>query len=294
MGMMDPLALVGLPPLMQRTEGRPEIVVGLIDGPVDRDHGSLVRAKLSSVSLGDCSRDAAACQHGTFIAGILAARRETSVTGICPGCTLLIRPVFAAANAGSHLPAASPEALASALHDAMQGAARIINLSLSIANATARQSLEIRLILGDAARRGVLVIAAAGNEAVFANSPLLHHPWVIPVAGCKIDGRPSHFSNFTLSVGRRGVLAPSEHITSLSSGGGSATLSGTSAAVPFVTGTLSLIWSLFPSASGPEIWSALADAHRQRRGIVPPVLNAEATLNAMTIRRGASVDRRRQ
>lgn len=283
---MDPLDLVGLTPLMQRTEGRPEIVVGLIDGPVNQDHAGLGRAKFSNLvaPLGDCARGVTVCQHGTFTAGILAASRGADAPGICPGCTLLVRPLFSAANVQSPILTASPEALAVALHDAMVGGACIINLSLGVANATAKQFDDLRMVLGEAARRGVLVIAAAGNEAVFANSPLLHHPWVIPVAGCGTDGMPSHFSNFTLSVGRRGVLAPAERITSLNSAGGSATLSGTSAAVPFVTGALALIWSVLPSASGADIWAALSSAHRRRRGVVPPILNAEATFCAFMSR----------
>ena len=31
---MKPLELINLPALMERTEGRPEMVIGLIDGPV--------------------------------------------------------------------------------------------------------------------------------------------------------------------------------------------------------------------------------------------------------------------
>jgi hypothetical protein len=37
---MVPLDLVKLTPLMARTSGRPEVLVGLIDGPVARDHAA--------------------------------------------------------------------------------------------------------------------------------------------------------------------------------------------------------------------------------------------------------------
>ena len=45
----DPLALVGLPPLMQRTGGRSDITVALIDGPVMPHHPGLVAANIHAV-----------------------------------------------------------------------------------------------------------------------------------------------------------------------------------------------------------------------------------------------------
>jgi hypothetical protein len=40
---MGPLDLVNLTPLMERTSGRAEIKVGLIDGPVAMDHPDLAK-----------------------------------------------------------------------------------------------------------------------------------------------------------------------------------------------------------------------------------------------------------
>ena len=45
----DPLALVGLPLLMQRTGGRSDITVALIDGPVMPHHPGLVAANIHAV-----------------------------------------------------------------------------------------------------------------------------------------------------------------------------------------------------------------------------------------------------
>src|SRR6185437_15563196 len=67
--------LVGLSPLMARTVGRPEIPIGLIDGPVAVDHPDLAAENIREVpgklpaACGDAGH--AACAHGTFIAGIL-------------------------------------------------------------------------------------------------------------------------------------------------------------------------------------------------------------------------------
>jgi hypothetical protein len=43
------LDLVGLPRLMARTSGRPEILIGLIDGPVALDHPDLAAENIREV-----------------------------------------------------------------------------------------------------------------------------------------------------------------------------------------------------------------------------------------------------
>src|SRR5882724_6210577 len=76
---MTPLDLVTLTPLMDHTVGSREIVVGLIDGPVALSHPDLAGARIHEVPgglAGTCERaSSAACRHGTFVAGILAAAR---------------------------------------------------------------------------------------------------------------------------------------------------------------------------------------------------------------------------
>jgi len=131
------LELVGLPPLMARTSGRPEISIGLIDGPVALDHPDLAAENIREVpgKLPAACADAgdAACAHGTFIAGILHARRMSVAPAICPGCTLLVRPIFSQAPAkGEQMPSASATELAEAIVDVINAGARVINLSVAL------------------------------------------------------------------------------------------------------------------------------------------------------------------
>ncbi|MGH7792592.1 MAG: peptidase S8, partial [Thermodesulfobacteriota bacterium] len=91
---MNLLDLVKLTPLMELTSGRPEIIVGLIDGPVVMNHIGLSRENIREVPgtlAGTCAlASSTACKHGTFVAGILCAKRGSVAPAICPNCTLLV------------------------------------------------------------------------------------------------------------------------------------------------------------------------------------------------------------
>ena len=84
-------------------------------------------------------------------------------------------------------------------------------------------------------------------------------------------------SNLGGSIGRRGLRAPGDSITSLGAEGQARTLGGTSVAVPFVTGAMALLWSAFPSAGAARIKLAVTQPSTPRRpSLVPPLLDAEA------------------
>jgi subtilisin family serine protease len=276
---MTALDLVKLPQLMELTAGRSDIMVGLIDGPVAINHSDLAGDNIREVpgAAAACAQaSSAACLHGTFVAGILCAERGSAAPAICPNCTLLLRPVFAEPAPGNvELPSATPEELATAILECIEAGARILNLSLALMQSSAKAQLALVQALDHAARRGVLIVAAAGNQGTVSSTVITAHPWVIPVAACDLRGKPLNESNLGHSIGRRGLLAPGQQITSLGSEGEPLTLGGTSAAAPFVTGAIALVWSQFPAASGAEL--RLAFMHAQACGrttVTPPLLNA--------------------
>ncbi|MDQ1471080.1 MAG: hypothetical protein QOJ99_2560 [Bryobacterales bacterium] len=279
---MDPLNLVRLAALMERTSGRPEVSIGLIDGPVVTRHPDLTGENLREVpgtNGAACAQTrSAACLHGTFVAGILSAKRNSSAPAICPGCTLLIRPVFAESTSGTEqTPSASPQELADAIVGCIDSGARIINLSLGLGQPSTKGEQELEQALNQAVGRNVLVVAAAGNQGTLGSSAITRHPWVIPVAACDFRGRPMNDSNLGSSIGRRGLSAPGDGITSLGADGRSLTLGGTSVAVPFVTGTIALLWSEFPYATSAQVKLAVTQALTTRRAsVVPPLLDAAA------------------
>jgi subtilisin family serine protease len=282
------LDLVGLSLLMARTSGRPEISIGLIDGPVVLDHPDLTAENIREVpgKIPAACADAsdAACAHGTFIAGILVARRTSVAPAICPGCNLLVRPIFSQAPAnGEQMPSASAGELADAIIDVINAGARVINLSVALQGPSSGGGGSLQQALDFALRRGVVVVAAAGNQGTVGGSVITRHAWVIPVVAYDLRGRPMDLSNLGASIGRCGLGAPGEAVTSLGATAAPLTLGGTSAATPFVSGAVALTWSEFPGASAAEVKSAVTQAAAPRRtAIVPPLLNAWASYQAMS------------
>ena len=285
---MDHLDLIKLRALMERTGGRPEVKIGFIDGPVFTRHPDLVGGLFREISGGDaaaCTQaDSAACLHGTFVAGILSARRGSAAPAICPDCALLIRPVFTEAASGrGHMPSTTPIQLAAAIIETINAGARVINLSLGLAEPSTQGEQALEEALDHAVRRGVIVVAAAGNQGSLGSSAITRHPWVIPVVACDPRGRPRNESNLGSSIGRRGLSAPGDGITSLGSQGRPLTLGGTSAAAPFVTGAIALLWSEFLDAPAAQIKLAVTQASVPRRaGVVPPLLDATAAYHHLS------------
>lgn len=275
------MRLANLIPLLEQSEGRAEIQIGLIDGPVDLLHpgfGNSIRDLTASAD--GCAVPAGvACQHGTFVAGLLAARRDVNPQGLCPGCSLVVRPIFPEGTSAT----ATLGDVAAALAELIATGVRVVNLSAAPSTPTAFEEREFQQVLDEAAQRGVLVVAAAGNQAAIGGWTLTRHPAVITVMACDSIGRPFALSNLSLTGGRRGVLAPGVDIVGLSPGGGTRTLSGTSAATPFVAATVALLWSLIPEASATAIRNAVVFRKDGRATLIPPLLDGGNALKKLSI-----------
>lgn len=271
---------IALTPLMRVTSGRADVRIGLIDGPVAINHPGLASEHVREIPgnrSGACSQaNGAACLHGTFVAGILSAKRGSVAPAICPDCTLLVRPIFADATpANGEMPSATPEELAQAILDCIGAGARVLNVSAALAQPSIKNDQALEEALDQAARRGVLVVVAAGNQGTLGSTAITRHPWVIPVVAHDHQGRLMDQSNLGGSIGRRGLGAPGDRITSLGADGKMLTSGGTSAAAPFVTGAIALLWSVFPQATTMHMKLAITQAYSRRRpAVVPPRLDA--------------------
>ena len=92
------------------------------------------------------------------------------------------------------MPSATQGELAEAIGDCIDAGARVVNLSLALAQPSSRGERALEEALTRAVKRGVIVVAAAGNQSALGSSAITRHPWVIPVAACDGRGRPMNLS----------------------------------------------------------------------------------------------------
>src|SRR4029077_16237631 len=214
------------------------------------------------------------------------AKRSSAAPAICPGCSLLVRSIFPEAKSGNwDMPSATPQEVASAIVETINAGARVLNLSAALVHPSSKGERDLQSALDYAEQRGVIMIAAAGNQGEIGSSVITRHPWVIPVAGCDLQGRPMGESNLGSSIGKHGLLAPGEAITSLGAEGEPITLGGSSAAAPFVTGAVALLWSEFPEAGAAELKLAITRCNRQPRHTIVPLLLDAWAANSFPIHR---------
>jgi subtilisin family serine protease len=192
---MSPLDLAGLTALMERTGGKPEVVVGLVDGPIAMNHPDLTGDSIREVPgkmSGTCAKtNSAACLHGTFVAGILCAKRDSAAPALCPNCTLLAYPIFAeTASGNAQMP--SPRLRTSRQQSScIEAGVRILNLSLALTRASSKGERALGEALDHAARRGVLIVAAAGNQGTIGGTVITGHPWLSLSPRAIYEGNPS-------------------------------------------------------------------------------------------------------
>ena len=142
--------------------------------------------------------------------------------------TITATEILAETTTGSEqMPSATPQELAAAIIECIDAGARVINLSLALAQPSTKGEQALEQALNQAVRRSVMVVAAAGNQGALGSSSITRHPWVIPVVACDLRGRPMNESNLGRSIGRQGLTAPGDAITSLSAEGRPLTLGGT-------------------------------------------------------------------
>ena len=239
------MPISGLKELQSETLGSPEVLVAVLDGPVDLSHPCFAGADLKqfpTLVSGKVTQGLAA-QHGTHVASIIFGQHESEVQGIAPKCRGVIVPVFADEPDGRLAPCSQID-LARAITQAVEAGANIINIS----GGQLAASGEADGLLENAVRlcreQGVLIIAAAGNEGC----ECLHVPAalesVLAVGAMDNEGRPVSASNWGQTYQSQGILALGDNILGAVPGGGTVRRSGTSFAAPIVSGIAALLLSM--------------------------------------------------
>jgi subtilisin family serine protease len=191
--------------------------------------------------------------HGTHVAGIVAALKDNGIggAGVAPEAKIMAVKVLDATMSGT------TDTLASGIRYAVDAGAKILSASINTDTSTYALKSAVRY----AGEHGAIVVASAGNNGrnidvlqSYPASLTLTDSAVLSVAATSADGRLWQQSNTGLLTVN--LAAPGDHIVSTTNGSAYQSRTGTSAAAPFVSGSLALL-----SAARPDLpMSALREA----------------------------------
>jgi thermitase len=215
----------------QTKSGGPEVLIAVLDTGIDTKHEDLAGKVVKSVSFTKSATASDALGHGTHIAGIIAATANNGIgiAGFAPNARLL--NVKIADDNGM----VWPSTIAEGIIWAVDNGARIINMSLAVPSST--PALEEAVAY--ASSKGVVLIAAAGNNIKSIPVYPAYYSNVIAVAATDSDGRLWAESNNGDWVD---VYAPGVEIFSTNPGNSYSYLSGTSMATAYATAAAALMF----------------------------------------------------
>ncbi|MEM1177888.1 MAG: S8 family serine peptidase [Acidobacteriota bacterium] len=169
--------------------------------------------------------------HGTMVAGLIRLS--------APAAKIMPLEAFDDGGVGH------PFDIVRAIDYAVDNGADIINMSFSISEATP----ELLEALRRARRKGVMTVAAAGNDGATTQIFPAGYDPTIGVAATDLGDELTEFSNYGLS--NAALTAPGSGVVTLFPGGLYATGWGTSFSTPLVAGTLALIRNYYSSYNAP-------------------------------------------
>lgn len=217
--------------------GSISVTIAILDSGVDLGHEDLtgrIVAGYDFVNNDSVPQDDFG--HGTHVAGIAAAsgNNGVGVAGVSWGARIMPLKVLDRFGGGSYANVA-----AGILWAADHGA-QVINLSLG----GAAPSVTLQDAVLYAYNKGILLVAASGNNGGAQVLYPARYPEVMAVGATNFTNQPSSISNYGPEVD---VAAPGENIYSLWPGG-YFTQSGTSMSAPFVSGLAAILFSFTSNA----------------------------------------------
>ena len=197
-------------------------------------------------------------QHGTHVAGIIAAERGNNlgIDGIAEPVKIMV--IRAVPNGDER-----DKDVANAIYYAVDNGANIINMSFGKAYSPQKEAVDAAVKY--AAEKGVLLVHAAGNDAKdidvegnfptkrFLGSKKVANNWL--EVGASAWGGPTNFVGSFSNFGRKtvDVFAPGVDIYSTTPGNEYESLSGTSMAAPVTSGVAALIMAYYPDLSAKQV-----------------------------------------
>ena len=222
------------------------ITVAVLDTGVDPGSG-LAREKVTRIKLAgtEASEGGDYEGHGTAVASLIAGCIP-GVEGIAPACSILSVKVLSENGVGDAF------TLARGIVEAVNSGVRIINLCLG----TYGNSFILKNAVDFAIQKDVAIVAATGNDAVEGVVYPARYDGVMAVSAVDARGRHLYFANRGAEVD---LTAPGLGVNAAWPGERIVTFSGTSAAVPFVSGAMAALLSENPEMSAADAADILCD-----------------------------------
>lgn len=224
-----------------KTRGSADVIVAVIDNGIDSSHPELKTQIFRPYDTVKDSSTIAVGEHGTHVAGIIAGSIDNGIggSGIAPTAKIMPINVFDGELAYT-------SEIIQGIYRAVAQGADIINLSLG----GYAYSSSFNDAIQAAHKKGVLIVAAAGNENIGTPYYPASYANVISVASTTAFDKVSSFSNFGKNID---IAAPGTSIHSTLPKGTYGLMSGTSMASPMVSGVAALIKANEPALNNIEI-----------------------------------------
>jgi thermitase len=246
----------------QITTGNPEVIVAVVDTGVDATHPELKDRLVDGYDfVNNDSTPEDNVGHGTFVSSIIAAdgNNDEGMSGLAPNVKIMPLKVLDRRGSGSNT------AIARAIRFAADNGAKVINLSLGspYSSSTARSAINY------AVGKGVIVVAASGNEARERNP--VNYPAaysnVISVGATGTNDRIASFSSYNNAVD---IVAPGVNILGARSstnnmcraisGTDYCASSGTSFSAPYVAAAAAMVISVNPDLTPTQVQQVLEES----------------------------------
>ncbi|MBM3267286.1 MAG: S8 family serine peptidase [Candidatus Sericytochromatia bacterium] len=260
------------PAAWAKATGKSGVLVAVVDTGVDYNHPDLEGAVVKGPDV--VNRDSDPLDdhgHGTHVAGTIGAVANGSgIVGVAYGVKILGVKVLAKSGFGSQA------GIAEGINSAVKNGAQVINMSLG-----GPDSRAMRDAIVSATKKGVLCVAAAGNDGDKDPDYPGAQPEALGVGATDSADKRSYFSNYGTTVD---IAAPGSNIYSLGLGKAYKTMSGTSMATPHVAGAAALLLSFKPDLTVAQLRKILEETGDAASGFTetPQVrrLNLEKALAA--------------
>ncbi|MDP4693873.1 MAG: S8 family serine peptidase, partial [Opitutales bacterium] len=200
------------------------VIVGILDSGIQA-HAQFDDVYIVHIDLAGGGVDGAGAAHGTSVASII-----TGSEGIAPAAELFVVRVLNDEGMGNSYH------LAEGIVQATDMGVKIINMSLAVY----QDSALLRQAVSYATQKGVILVAAAGNDGYDRMPYPAAYADVIAVTAIDANGRHAVFPNQSSEID---IAAPGVAVLTAKEDLGTTLFTGTSTAAPFVSGTLAAMLS---------------------------------------------------